>query len=100
MIKLLEIRPLHLVHSLATLILVGTIALFGYELSKPEIPRVEASIPAYKTSALASLGTNPAITHRMPALTGMRKKNDCPESKRQTLHGDALSARIKASRNQ
>ena len=74
MIKFLEIRPLHLVHSLATLILVGTIALFGYELTKPEIPRVEASIPAYKTSALASLGTNPVITHRMPALTGMRKK--------------------------
>lgn len=74
MIKFLEIRPLHLVHSFATLILVGTIALFGYELSKPEIQRAEASVPAHKTSALASLGTNPVITHRMPALSGMRKK--------------------------
>ena len=68
MIKFLEIRQLHLVHLFATFILVGTIALFGYEVSKPKIERAEASVPAYKTSALASFGTNPVTTHSMPAL--------------------------------
>lgn len=69
MIKIEELRPLYVVYSFAAVILAGTIALFGYELSKPKIQRVEASAPAFKASALAITSPQPVITHRLPALS-------------------------------
>ena len=69
MSKIEAIRPLYLVHSFAAVILAATIALFGYELSKPKIQRVEASVSTCKVSALAAVGPNPVITHRLPTLS-------------------------------
>lgn len=69
MIKIEELRPLYVLHSLAAVILAGTLALLGYELSKPKIQRVEASGPAFNTSALAISSPQPVITHRLPALS-------------------------------
>ena len=69
MIKIEELRPLYVVHSLATAILAGTIALLGYEVSKPKIIHVEASSAVFKASALMSAGPKTVITYRLPALS-------------------------------
>ena len=100
MIKIEELRPLYVVHSFATAILAGTIALLGYELSKPKIQHVEASTPVFKASALMSASPQPVITYRLPALSERFQRKVLVHSvrKKAAAHGQTDKSYIAMNR--
>lgn len=66
--KLENISITTLVHSLACLTLLGTIALFGYEVTKPAVTLAAPISQALKDSPLAGPADAPAQLHRLPTL--------------------------------
>jgi hypothetical protein len=69
MMKLEQIKVTYVVHSLAGLILLATMALFGYEFSKPRITLVSASSGVRKMSPLSPQVSSQEQIHHLPALS-------------------------------
>ncbi len=67
--KIENINVTYVVHSLASLVLLATLALFGYEVSKPKINTVEASGIITKMSPLSPKVSAPEQIHHLPALS-------------------------------
>jgi hypothetical protein len=66
--KIEQINLTYVVHSLATLTLLGTVALFGYEVSKPKIVAAESSSVVWKLSHLSPELAAKEQIHHLPAL--------------------------------
>lgn len=66
--KLEDIRISTVIHSLAAVTLLGTIALFTYEASKPAVALAHRGDRGVKQSALAVQASVPELLHRLPAL--------------------------------
>ena len=66
--KIEQINLTYVVHSLAGIILLGTMALFGYEVSKPQITTGEASSLVWKMSPLSPQVSAQEQIHHLPAL--------------------------------
>jgi len=67
--KFEQINLTYVVHSLAGIILLGTLALFGYEVSKPQLTKVEASNVVLKLSPLSPQTSTQEQIHHLPALS-------------------------------
>jgi hypothetical protein len=67
-LKIEDISITTLVHSFACLTLLGTIALFGYEFSKPAVTLAAPIAQALKDSPLAGPADTPEQLFRLPAL--------------------------------
>jgi hypothetical protein len=72
--KIEQINLTYVVHSLAGIVLLGTIALFGYELSKPDISTVESSNLVWKLSPLSPTISAQEQIHHLPALEERYKR--------------------------
>ncbi len=83
--RLTELRFGHIIHIGAGLVLLGTLALFGYEAAKPPIVVELQREAGPKYSALAPVAARPTQLHRLPTLPeryqrkvlvyGWRRKN-------------------------
>ena len=67
--KIEQINLTYVVHSLAGIILLGTLTLFGYEVSKPGISASEASNLVWKLSPLSPQISAQEQLHHLPALS-------------------------------
>lgn len=74
MVKLEDIHMSTLVHSLGGIVLAGTIALFGYEVTKPGVVQARPRVAVAKRSALAVEKPAAVQIHRLPALSGYYKR--------------------------
>ena len=72
--KIEEINLTYVVHSLAAIILLATVALFGYELSKPDISTTESSNLVWKMSPLSPQISAQEQIHHLPALEERYKR--------------------------
>jgi hypothetical protein len=72
--KIEEINLTYVVHSLAAIVLLSTIALFGYELSKPDISTTESSNLVWKMSPLSPQISAQEQIHHLPALEERYKR--------------------------
>jgi hypothetical protein len=68
-LKIENISITTLVHSLACLTLLGTIALFGYEVTKPAVTLAAPITQALKSSPLSAPADAEARLHRLPTLS-------------------------------
>ncbi len=67
--KIEQINLTYVVHSLAGIILLGTLALFDYEVSKPGISASESSQLVWKMSPLSPKISAQEQIHHLPALS-------------------------------
>ena len=67
--KIEQINLTYVVHSLAGIILLGTIGLISYEVSKPAISASESSQLIWKVSPLSPRISAPEQIHHLPALS-------------------------------
>lgn len=66
--KLEQVSISTIVHSLASITLLGTIALFGYEVTKPAVTLAAPVTNALKNSPLAAPAESQVQLHRLPTL--------------------------------
>ncbi len=67
--RLEDIKISSVVHSLAGVILLGTVALFGYEVRKPNVVRANLAPMAAKSSPLDAPTDKPEQLNRLPRLS-------------------------------
>ena len=67
--KIEDISITTLVHSFACVTLLGTIALFGYEVTKPAVTLAAPVVAGLKHSPLTGPADAPAQLHRLPTLS-------------------------------
>ena len=72
--KIEQINLTYVVHSFAGIILLGTLALFGYEVSKPQLTTVQASNVVWKMSPLSPQISTQEQIHHLPALNERFKR--------------------------
>lgn len=66
--KIEDLRPLYVVHTFAVLTLLSTVALFGYEVTKPDRATKLRQNEAPKVSALASPTASAELVYQLPRL--------------------------------